>query len=255
MSRNFELLQRLGEEQEIFRPTPHAPAGAPPTQPSPTRPRETESTSAPVGNDPQINRLVQRLFFGQNEFSTVAAVSFCAVESSGAQSGVCARVAELMAQASSSVCAVDANLSNHTLDRYFGIENRLGIADALLSSDPIESFGQKLPSGLTVFPVGGSSSVAKAAALSGTMIARMSELRAQFDYVLIQAPCLESVPQASFIGGLSDGVVLIVEANSTRRDLASKLKIELQQANVTVLGAVLNNRTYPIPEKLYSKLF
>ena len=52
----------------------------------------------------------------------------------------------------------------------------------------------------------------------------------------------------------TDGVVLILEAHSTRRDTARRIKESLAAANARVLGVVLNNRTYPIPETLYSRL-
>jgi protein-tyrosine kinase len=48
--------------------------------------------------------------------------------------------------------------------------------------------------------------------------------------------------------------VLVLEANSTRRVAARKAKQALEAANVRVLGTVLNNRTFPIPEKIYRLL-
>jgi len=45
-----------------------------------------------------------------------------------------------------------------------------------------------------------------------------------------------------------------LEANSTRREAAVKVSENLRAAQIRVLGAVLNKRTFPIPESLYSKL-
>jgi Mrp family chromosome partitioning ATPase len=53
---------------------------------------------------------------------------------------------------------------------------------------------------------------------------------------------------------LADGIVLIIEANSTRREAARKVKENLKAANLPVLAAVLNKRTYPIPNFLYRRL-
>jgi Mrp family chromosome partitioning ATPase len=47
---------------------------------------------------------------------------------------------------------------------------------------------------------------------------------------------------------------LIVKANSSRREIARKALQELQAANLPVLGAILNQRTFPIPEKIYKLL-
>jgi Mrp family chromosome partitioning ATPase len=46
----------------------------------------------------------------------------------------------------------------------------------------------------------------------------------------------------------------MLKANSSRREIARKAVQDLQAANVRVLGAVLNQRTFPIPEALYKKL-
>lgn len=251
MSRNFELLQRLGEEQEIFQSS-HASLS------STTLPPVEESSRvvrAPVGKDVHINRLVQRLFFAGNEaYPLIAAVCFCAIDGS-TKNNICARVTELMGQSSGLVCAVDMDFSAPTLDSQFGISKRVGIADALIRPEQIELFGHRLPSGVTVFPVGNANCKVESAILSSKMVSRFAELRAQFDYVLIQGPPLTMLSQVSFLGQLSDGVVLVVEAHNTHRDLAAKLNRELQQCKVPVLGAVFNNRTYPIPQRIYSKLF
>jgi Mrp family chromosome partitioning ATPase len=52
----------------------------------------------------------------------------------------------------------------------------------------------------------------------------------------------------------TDGVVLVVEANATRRDAARRVKEILDAAGVSLLGVVLNNRTFPVPEAIYRRL-
>jgi Mrp family chromosome partitioning ATPase len=86
------------------------------------------------------------------------------------------------------------------------------------------------------------------------LIARCRELREEFDIVLVDAPPLAHYADAIALGRLSDGVVLVIEAESTRRDSALAAVETLRSSEVKILGAVLNKRVYPIPEKLYSKL-
>jgi len=45
-----------------------------------------------------------------------------------------------------------------------------------------------------------------------------------------------------------------LQANTTRRETARKVKQEMEAASVRLLGAVLNERTFPIPESIYSRL-
>jgi Mrp family chromosome partitioning ATPase len=56
------------------------------------------------------------------------------------------------------------------------------------------------------------------------------------------------------LGGFTDGVVLVLKAHSSRRETARSAVHDLAAANVRTLGAVLNQRTFPIPEKLYRRL-
>jgi Mrp family chromosome partitioning ATPase len=53
---------------------------------------------------------------------------------------------------------------------------------------------------------------------------------------------------------MTDGLVFVLEANSTRREAAIQVMESLRAGQVPVLGAVLNKRTYPIPESLYHRL-
>ena len=48
--------------------------------------------------------------------------------------------------------------------------------------------------------------------------------------------------------------MLVLEANTTRRITALKAKQALEGHKVRVLGTVLNNRTFPIPESVYRLL-
>jgi len=56
------------------------------------------------------------------------------------------------------------------------------------------------------------------------------------------------------LGRMVDGVVLVLEANSTRREVALRVTESLKAMNIPVLGAVLNNRTFPIPAAVYKRL-
>jgi Mrp family chromosome partitioning ATPase len=49
-------------------------------------------------------------------------------------------------------------------------------------------------------------------------------------------------------------MVLVLEANATRRDATARITERLYAMQVKVLGAVLNKRTFPIPESLYRRL-
>jgi len=80
----------------------------------------------------------------------------------------------------------------------------------------------------------------------------MMELRTLFKYIVVSCPLfLERVPALQSFA--ADGTVLIVEANTTRRQTVREVIDELQISGARVLGVVLNNRTFPIPDAIYHK--
>ena len=79
----------------------------------------------------------------------------------------------------------------------------------------------------------------------------ISGLPAEFAHVVISAPPVGLYADAALLAREADGVVLVLEANATRWRTARKAKQALKAPNVRVLGTVLNNRTFPIPEKIY----
>jgi hypothetical protein len=53
---------------------------------------------------------------------------------------------------------------------------------------------------------------------------------------------------------VTDGVVLVLTANHTHRESALRAKQILLSHNVRLLGTILENRTFPIPESIYRRL-
>jgi Mrp family chromosome partitioning ATPase len=83
---------------------------------------------------------------------------------------------------------------------------------------------------------------------------RLRQLRTEFDFVLISAPPVGEIPSVASLGQRVDGAVLVLEAHNTKRDVALRAKQEWERANTKWLGAVLNNRTFPIPPALYARI-
>jgi Mrp family chromosome partitioning ATPase len=76
-------------------------------------------------------------------------------------------------------------------------------------------------------------------------------MRKDFDSVIIDAPPLTRYSDAVVLGQLSDGLVLVLEAGTTRREAAFAAAKTLRSANIPILTAVLNKRTFPIPKSVY----
>jgi hypothetical protein len=82
----------------------------------------------------------------------------------------------------------------------------------------------------------------------------LQSLRQQARYILLDCPSLRRSNEAVALASLVDGVLLVVEANRTTKEQVSYLERSVIDAGGRVLGHVLNKRTYPIPEFLFSRL-
>lgn len=82
----------------------------------------------------------------------------------------------------------------------------------------------------------------------------MKRLKQTFDLILVDSWSFSVPPKPMLFSPQVDGVVLVVDADKTRWQIAEKQKRELTAQGGNVLGVILNNRTYPIPENIYKRL-
>jgi len=82
----------------------------------------------------------------------------------------------------------------------------------------------------------------------------LAELRKEFEYAVIHGPVAGISSEAALLGQLTDGIILVVGAHSTRRATARKIKETLEGAQSRLLGTVLSERRFPIPERIYRRL-
>jgi capsular exopolysaccharide synthesis family protein len=197
-------------------------------------------------------KLVQSLFLSRSD-GAPRVVVFAGIDSGNGCSWVCARAAETLAsQKVGSVCLIDANLRSPVLPDLFGVSNHHGLTDALSKSGPVRDFAKLVRSdNLWLLSCGSMPDESVGLLNSETMKLRVAELRKEFDYLLVDSPPLNSYADGVGLGQLADGLVLVLEANSTRHEVAAKVTENLRAAQVKILGAVLNKRTFPIPETLY----
>lgn len=246
MSKNIEVLLRAKEATELFGPIV-------------TSQKSSEDPCISLRTDPigsaEEAELVRKVFvLPAHEVPRV--VVFCGVGQTDGAGGICVRAGQNLAHPTgSSVCVVDGNFQSPSLHQYLGLDNLRGLSDAILESGPIRDFVYPLK-GINVSVLFGGSHCGKTQALWKRERLRhvIEELRQEFSYVLIYGPPIDQKHiEALLLGQIADGVILILESMVTRREAARTAKENLFAANVNVLGAVLNNYSFSIPETLYKK--
>jgi capsular exopolysaccharide synthesis family protein len=147
---------------------------------------------------------------------------------------------------------VDANLRTPSQHAAFGVERGSGLTEVVTQSLPLERAvrnggGSPLPLLTSGRPASHPTGVLGAPALSATL----NSLRAKYNLVIVDGSPAAVYSDASILAPLMDGVVLVVQAERTRWEVAEQAKRTLEEAGAQLLGAVLTRRRFHIPEALY----
>jgi polysaccharide chain length determinant protein (PEP-CTERM system associated) len=140
------------------------------------------------------------------------------------------------------VLLVDSDLRRPQVHRYLGLNTTKGFADLLAETGgEISPYISKLGS-LDVI-VGGDPP-ANPVGLLASPQARdlLARLRKEYALIVIDSPPIVPIADSHILAGMADGVVIVVRARQTRRELFRRAIQSLSAANV--LGVVLNDVEY-----------
>lgn len=207
---------------------------------------ETKAWSPERFAHEQMRRLVRQVFFSSGPIP-VRQVVFSAADAETDVETICARAGEVLSEETTSdIAVVGGN----------GLGKRRERSDADLDSgaESVEAAG----SGLAALD--GSRNLWFLPAREGTgwgarnlMKTYLDDIRREFPYSIVQGPSMgdcEALPVAES----TDGMILVLSAQHTRRVAATRIRQVIADAQVRLLGTVLTDREFPIPEKIYRRL-
>lgn len=144
------------------------------------------------------------------------------------------------------VILVDADLRRSMIDaRYrteYGSKEKLGMTHYLAGKCEIQDvlYATNLPRAFFV-PVGYAVSNSLALLNSPRFQELLDQLASQADYVIVDAPPVGMIVDASEIAKSCDGAVITVGYNMIRRRELQESRQQIERSGCAVLGAVLNN--------------
>jgi capsular exopolysaccharide synthesis family protein len=150
---------------------------------------------------------------------------------------------------------VDANLRAPRLHEIFGIPNERGLADVLLGTVDLASAAVHVgEENLHVLPTG-TTTISPGSLITPTRMSRfLLEAKERHALILIDAPPVISYAETAVLAAAADGVALVVESERTKREIVRRAKATIEEAKGNVLGVVLNQCRYVIPDFLYRYL-
>jgi capsular exopolysaccharide synthesis family protein len=147
----------------------------------------------------------------------------------------------LVRQRGSRVLLVDADLRSPRVHTLLGAPSAPGLADYLQNPAMMEFevMQRGREEGLCFIPAGNHVLHPSELISSERMKYFLERVKPAFEWIIIDSPPALPVADSSVLGGLVDGVLFVVRANSTPSEASLKACKELRDAHI--LGVVLNN--------------
>jgi len=153
------------------------------------------------------------------------------------------------------ILLVDANLRRPALHSLFDLDRKRGLTEILqgeLKLDDVLKGVQRRQ--LWVITAG--KPAANPADLLGSpvMTELLQECRRRFDFIVFDSAPITLHAETLALAKQIEAVALVVRAGTTRWEVALSAKSQLQKVNSRILGVVLNQRRYIIPEWIYRRI-
>lgn len=157
--------------------------------------------------------------------------------------------------AKKSVVLVDADMRKSRVAKYLGAEIQSGLSEYLSGTADLDSV--LLNTGienLSFIPAGKVPNNPSELLGSGKMKELIGVLKAKFDFVIFDTPPIVPVTDPVVIGSQVDGVIMAIQAGRTQRGVIKHAINLVNQARAKLLGHVMTNVEYHIPEYIYRYL-
>lgn len=162
-----------------------------------------------------------------------------AVPGEGKSTTAC-NLAIALAQTGVRVALVEGDLRRPRVAEYLSLERSVGLTTVLVGRVPLEAGLQQASTpGLDVLTSGALPPNPSEILQTSAMSAVVADLREAYDVVLIDAPPLLPVTDASLLASISDGALLVVKHGDTGREAVVSAAARLNAVGARLLGTVL----------------
>lgn len=145
-----------------------------------------------------------------------------------------------LAQSGNKVLLVDCDMRKPSIHKKFKISNAAGTAELLLRKKSFEEVANDYNENLTIITAGKIPPNPSEMLASRAMTAFIKEMKNEFKYIILDTPPLQAVTDAQVLSTKADGVLLVVRAGSTKKELVSNSVDLINKVHGKVIGTVLN---------------
>jgi capsular exopolysaccharide synthesis family protein len=167
------------------------------------------------------------------------------VTSSGPQEGKSTTAINLgiaMAQSGNKVLIIDTDMRRPRLHKAFGVSNEVGVSSLVVGEGKIDAAikSTEVP-GLFLMPCGPIPPNPAELMHTKAFGDLLDQLGQRFDRLILDSPPVGAVADAVVLATRVDGVVMVLKAGKTHRDMAKRTVKALRDVKANLYGAVLND--------------
>lgn len=183
-------------------------------------------------------------------------------EGEGTTTMACAMAASIAADRQSHrVLLIDANLRNPGVHEKFAISDAPGLIDVVRDYENRMKMFRASPlrfiPNLHILTTGDVDTLTK-----GTVeilnherfYSFMREIRKFYHFIIVDSPPVNPFSDALSISAVMDGIILTIDSQNTRWEVAQRAVSQFRQTDADFLGVVLNKRKLHIPKSVYKRL-
>ena len=182
-------------------------------------------------------------------------VQFITLTSPGPGEGkstTAANLALVLAQGGSKTLLIDGDLRRSQVHRAFGLVREPGLTDVLIGGARLrEAIRPEVTTNLDVLPSGQAPPNPAELLGSDAMRRLVSDLRRDYEYIVMDTPPTLPVTDAAIVASVSDATILVMRSGETEESAAQRAVEQLRQVRARVAGAVLNGVS-PRRDRYYS---
>ena len=172
-----------------------------------------------------------------DEYRVIVVTSSVPGEGKSTTSG---NLAIALAQSGNSVLLVDCDMRKPSIHKKFKISNAAGTAELLLRKKLFEEVANKYNENLTIITAGKIPPNPSEMLASRAMTAFIEEMKNEFKYIILDTPPLQAVTDAQVLSTKADGVLLVIRAGSTKREMVLNSVDLIKKVQGKVIGTVSN---------------
>jgi capsular exopolysaccharide synthesis family protein len=141
---------------------------------------------------------------------------------------------------SSQVLVIDANMHHPATESYLGLPRRQGLSELLSGRLPLDqAVRATYVQGVSILGAGARPKTPSELLASDRMQMLLRQLKQRYSYVLIDTPEASTISDASLLGAIADGIVLVVRLGETPKHYVEQTHISLENLGGNVLGTCL----------------